>query len=180
MDQRTMRLLAACVLMMGVAGCESVDRQWKIVEPDPTTFTKDYKGDGSATPAVADAAPTQAVDVAEQGSLTGLSRQNWEPITVTPVRGTVAHRPRYFTDKYICGRELKYTKDRPSPLTSDPSRFDEEMTRATSGSRMNVRDSAEWKDAGLGFLKFGHDIIVLPYTVLKDTPDKVQYSPPSE
>jgi len=152
----------AAVATIGLAGCSSADRQHRIIDPDPATLSKYVDDEAAEDP---------------QRSLTGLTRENWEPVRVSAVRGFVPHYPKRTDLTDICGTTWRYTPERPSPLTPDGSAIEVQAARATDDAKFNRWDKNDWKDTGVGMLMVGHEIMFLPLDVIDHPPGEVQLSP---
>ena len=58
------------------------------------------------------------------------SREGWQAVDLSPVRGTTRHRPQYFHRNGPGGRAWAFRHDRPSPLLADPPSVEAPLLRA--------------------------------------------------
>ena len=121
-------------------------------------------------------APAPAPTASEK-SVTGLSRDNWQPITLAADDGRIPHHPRYFGNSWgdSTWGTWRATADRPSPLLTTGD-IDAEAAMATGHSRWTFTGD-DLNDQVLNMTKFSLDLVTLPGAVVVTPPCQIHTSP---
>jgi len=153
------------------AGCAGENQNYEINKQDVDTFEAPPDG-GPASPG------GSAGSTDEPAALTGLTRENWQPMTIGPVDGRAPHHPRYFGSSWgesFWGGDWRAVSDRPSPLLRQAN-LEAEAWAATGGNREKYT-AGDLSDTVLLPVKFGVDLVSLPVSVITTPPTTVHYTP---